>query len=310
MQASKGSVGYSRSLFYILVAVSLLSIMTALIKAVGSRYPIGQVVFFRSFFALLLLIPLLPRNGGFAAFETTRPFGHLMRSTAGILGIFCFFGAVGFMPLADVMAVGYTAPLFMTALAGPLLRERAGVARWIAVLLGLGGMLLIVQPGIGIFSVGALLAIGGAVFAALAMISIRHLGERERGFTIVLYFALACTVTSAITLPFGATWPTPVDFGLLIAIGLLGGTAQLLVTRAYQMAPVSVLAPLEYTAILWAIALGVIFWGEIPSAIALVGACGIVAANLLVVFGDGSSRGVGREPRVVESPVSKGVPSG
>ena len=179
-------------------------------------------------------------------------------------------------------ALGFAAPLLTTALAGPLLGERIGLWRWGAIALGFAGVLFVVQPGSISFSWGAPLALSGAFCAAVAMLSIRRLGGTERGLTVALYYQFLCAAVGGFSLLFHATMPTAHELLALSGIGILGGLAQLLMTRAYMTAPASFVAPFEYTAILWSIGLGLLIWGEVPSSPVYLGACLVVVAGIIV----------------------------
>lgn len=254
--------------------------MSALVKLVGDRYPTGEIVFFRGTFALVVLLALVPFQGGAAVFRPARPLGLLLRSLAGLSGMALTFAALPLLPLADAAAIGFMAPLLTTALAGPLLGEPVGLRRWLAVGVGLLGVLLVLRPGYGVMSVGALLALGAAFFGALAMLAIRHLGHAERGLTVALYYTLLTVIVGASTLPFGGIVPDVPDFALLAGVGLLGGVGQILLTKAYRSAPASFVAPFEYTAMIWSVALGYLLWGDLPGPLVLAGAALVVAAGL------------------------------
>jgi drug/metabolite transporter (DMT)-like permease len=146
----------------LVVATGLYGGMGALVKLMGERYSIGELVFYRGFFATLVLLALAPGRGGWGVFRTSRPAGHAMRALAGLGGMSLTFAAITLLPLAEAAALGFAAPLLTTALAGPLLGERVGPWRWAAIAIGLGGVLIIVQPGSSAFSWGAPLALAGA----------------------------------------------------------------------------------------------------------------------------------------------------
>ncbi|MGD9509875.1 MAG: DMT family transporter [Geminicoccaceae bacterium] len=215
--------------------------------------------------------------------RTSRPLGHALRSLAGLTAMACSFAVLGLLPLAEATALGFTAPLLTAALAIPLLGERVSRRRWLALLLGLAGVLVIVRPGTATFSWGALLGVAGALFVALAMLSIRRLGGTERGLTVALYFQFACTLAGAVSLLFVRHPPGAADLVALVTIGLLGGLAQVLMTRAYMSGPVSWIAPFEYSAILWSALLGFLFWGELPGPALILGAVLVIGAGLMVM---------------------------
>lgn len=277
---------------YKVLATGLFAGMSALIKFVGGDYPVGQVAFARSLFALVPVFLLIRWNGGLAALRTTRPGAHLMRSVSGFAAMMLSFGGLALLPLADATALGFLAPLLTTAFAALLLGERVRVYRWTAVFVGFGGMLLMVQPQgesagpivLGILPLGVVLALSATVFTALAMISIRRMANTEPSITIVFWFTLTCTVFAGLTLPFAHVVPTPRDAMLLVAIGLLGGFAQVLLTASYRLAPASTLAPFDYTALLWALIIGYVVFGDVPDPLVLGGAGIVIGSGIFIIL--------------------------
>ncbi len=272
-----------RGILLKLAAVTVFSIMDMTVKWLSARYPTIQIIFCRSLFAFVPLGFFLWRNGGLALLKTQRPVGHLVRASIGAVALYCFFWSFGHMPLADVVAIGFGAPICMTALSVWLLGERVGIRRWSAVAVGFIGVLLMVRPGANAFEAAALVALLGTILYSLGIILVRKLSETERSGTIVFYFTLGATVVFGAAAP--AVWVTPVgwDIALLIVIGLLGGVGHLLITRAYQLAPIAVAAPFDYLAILWATGFGFLIWGEVPGWMTIAGAAIVVASGLYIL---------------------------
>jgi drug/metabolite transporter (DMT)-like permease len=268
----------------LVAAAGLFAVMGALVKLVGDRYPLGQIVFFRGAFALVVLLALVPFQGGVAVFRPARPAGLVARALAGLTAMTLIFAALPHLPLAEAAALGFTTPLLTTALAGPLLGEMVGLRRWLAVLIGFLGVLLVVQPGGAAFNWAALLALSGAFFGALAMLAIRHLGKTERALTVALSYTLITAIFGALTLPFSAAMPDPGDFVLLASIGLVGGFGQICLTHAYRSAAASFVAPFEYTALIWSTGLGLLLFGHLPGPAVLFGAALVVAAGLIILL--------------------------
>ncbi len=266
-----------------LIAVSVFSVMDMLVKWMSARYPTVQIIFCRSLFAFLPLSFFLWQNGGLALLRTRRPFGHLARSGIGACALFCFFWAFKELPLADVVAIGFSAPLFLTALSAWLLGERVGIRRWTAVSVGFIGVLIMVQPGPGSFQPGAMVALLGAVLYASGIILVRKLSETEASGTIVFYFTLGATVVFGAMLP--AVWmaPSASDWILFVTIGCLGGVGHLLITRAYQLSPVSIIAPFDYLAILWATGFGWFIWHDMPTWTTVLGALIVIGTGLYIL---------------------------
>jgi drug/metabolite transporter (DMT)-like permease len=279
-----------RGILFISLSVLLFSCMDALIKWLATDYPLGQLIFFRNCFAFLPLAPFLYRAGGVATLRTSRLGGHMVRGLAGLAAMACTFLAFALLPLADAVALTLSGPLFLTALSVPLLGERVGVRRWSAVVVGFAGVLVMTRPGAGVFEPAALLAIAGAVLYALAMISIRRLSTTEPPTTIVFYFTLIAMIVSGFSLPFQWTTPDFVDFLLLVALGLLGGSAQLAMTQAFRLAPVALIAPFEYTALIFAMGFGWLFWRDVPDVYLLAGAALVIGSGLYILHREAKLR--------------------
>ena len=258
----------------------------ALVKYCSGRgVPVLEIVFFRNAFAFIQVGVFIFSGRGLSVLRTSRPLGHLTRSAVGLTAMVCSFSATGLLPLTQSTALGFTSPLFMTALSALILKETVGLHRWIAVAVGFVGVLIMVQPGAaGAFSFGTVLGLVGAVGAAGAMIAIREIGQTEPGPTIVFYFTLAGTLLGLASAPFGWVMPSPAVFGLLVAAGLLGGTGQLLLTGAVRLAPVAVIAPFDYSQLLWAGLIGYLVWGERPHGHTIVGALVVAASGLYILW--------------------------
>jgi drug/metabolite transporter (DMT)-like permease len=262
-------------------AMALFAVMSALVKWCGGHgVPVFQMIFFRNAFAFVPLGLYIWRTTGPRVLITRRPLGHLARASVGLIGMSCSFTALQYLPLTAATAFSFAAPLFMTALSAPILKERVGPHRWGAVVVGFLGVLIMIRPDPGKMNlIGSGFALFGAVAAAGAMVTIREIGKTERGATIVFYFTLGGALMGLASLPFGWVMPSPQILGLLILMGLIGGVGQLLMTEALRVAPVGVVAPFDYIQLLWASVIGFGVWGEIPETLTLAGA--------LVVAGSG-----------------------
>jgi drug/metabolite transporter (DMT)-like permease len=278
---------------FMVLAVALFAVMEAGVKWLVNGYPLAEVMFFRMAFALVPLAPFLLRAGGLKTLRTRRPFGHLLRAVIGILAVGCFFYAFKTMPLADVTAVSFAAPLAMTALSVPLLKERVGRRRWAAVAVGFVGVLLIAPPGPALLRPDVLVLLAGTFLYACAMIAMRSLGRTESSVTIVFYFSLTVTAATGATLPWLWVTPPPGDALILAATGAVGGVAQLCLTQAVRLAPVSVVAPFDYVHIVFSAGLGFLVFGDVPAANVAGGAAVLIASGLYVLY---------REARVRRGP--------
>jgi drug/metabolite transporter (DMT)-like permease len=292
-----------RGIFLMVLSVFLFSSMDAMIKWASHDYPTGQIVFFRNFIAFVPVLLFLWRVDRSLSLRTGRLGGHLIRGVVGVGSMFFFFLALGLLPLADAIALGMSGPIFLTALSVPLLRERVGIRRWTAVLVGFAGVLIMVRPGSGVFQPAALTAIAGAFFYALAMVSIRHLSRSEPAGAIVFYFTLFATAAGLLTLPLALlapawidrwAWPDATGWLALIGIGLIGGVAQLTLTYAFKLAPVAVIAPFEYGALVFGVTLGFLIWNEVPDRYIIIGAVIVVASGLYILYRETKLRRLAR----------------
>ncbi|MFZ9132780.1 MAG: DMT family transporter [Gemmobacter sp.] len=278
------------------VSVVIFIVMASLIKAVGGRVPPGEVVFFRSFFALpvilvwLALLRELP-----AGLRTRNPLGHFWRGFAGTTAMGLGFAGLALLPLPEVTAIGYAAPLLTVVFAAMFLGEQVRAFRLVAVAVGLLGVLIVLSPRLGTFggasdaeslraTLGVVVVLGSTVFNALAQIFVRKLVATERTATIVFYFSLTASGLALLTLPFGWVVPSVHDGALLILAGLLGGVGQIFLTASYREADASVVAPFEYVSILFALAIGYAVFSEVPTPTMLAGAGIVIAAGIAIIW--------------------------
>lgn len=272
-----------RGIGLMVLAVLLFSTMDMLVKLAAERFPINELLFVRNFFAFGPVLWVVARNGGAAAIRTRNYRGHIIRSLTGMAAMGFFFASYRALPLGEAVALGSAGTIFMTALSVPLLGERVGPRRWTAVGVGFLGVLVMTRPGFGVFDPGALLALGGAVSYAVAMIAIRRLGRSEGNIAIVFHFTLILTVVSALTLPFSFVMPRLAEWPLLVSIGLIGGCAQFAMTAAFRAAPIGLIAPFDYLALVFATGFGFFIWGDVPDAFLIAGAAVVVASGLYIL---------------------------
>jgi drug/metabolite transporter (DMT)-like permease len=278
-----------------LASALLFALMQALVRYVGDIVPLGQVVFFRSLFAVLPVIVIFAwRRELAAAVRTKRPFGHLGRGMLAVVGMFLNFAALARLPLVEATAISFATPLVTVAFAAWFLGERVRIFRWSAVVIGFLGVIVMLWPHLNAASVvaaasvsttvGALCALGGAFTNAGSVIQTRRLTDSETTSSIVLYFSLFCALAGLLTYPFGWHSPTWPQLAALIGIGLLGGCAHLLLTESYRFAPASVIAPFDYSMMIWAFLLGYAIFGELPTIYVFIGSAIVAAAGLLVIW--------------------------
>ena len=275
-------------------AVILFISMASLIKATTAHVPAGEAVFFRSLLALpVILVWLWARGDLRTGLKVKSRMGHFWRGFVGTAAMGMMFAALGMLPLPEVTAIGYAAPLLTVVFAAMFLGEEVRVFRIGAVALGLVGVMVVVSPRLSTLSgptmqtteaFGAMLVLMGATLAALAQIYIRKLVQTEQTSAIVFYFSITSTGLSLLTLPFGWVMPTMSEFGLLVGAGLIGGLAQIFLTSAYRFADASVVAPFDYASMIFALGIGYVFFGEVPTQQMLFGASLVILAGVLIIW--------------------------
>jgi drug/metabolite transporter (DMT)-like permease len=278
-----------------LISALLFAMMSALVRQLGDVAPVGQMVFFRSAFAILPLAVVYALRGELmTAVRTGRPFGQLGRGLLSVGGMFSNFSALTRLPLADATAISFASPLITVALAAIVLKERVRIFRWSAVMVGFLGVIVMLVPHFDPAHYAGIAGAtppprppvggGGAVCNAGTVIQTRRLTQSETTSSIVFYFSLICAIAGALTLPFAWHTPTMPQLAALIALGIIGGFAHIILTESYRFAPASVVAPFDYTAMLWALLLGWWVFGELPPPLVYVGAAIVAGAGLVVIW--------------------------
>jgi len=273
------------------VGVACLCVNDALAKTLTSAYSPLQIQFLRNLIALPFAILIAYRMGGAAALRSHRPLAHLFRGALWIGATFLFFTSLKYLGLAEATALVFVAPLFITALSALIFREHVGWRRWLAVLVGFLGVLIAVRPGTAAFQTVSLLPIATALVYAFLMLSARWVDARESVWTLLLYMTGTGAAISLFIVPF--VW-IPVrleDLWLFGAVAIFGTAGMTMMTQAFRLAPAVVVAPLDYTSILWATLLGWMFWSEIPDALTFVGAAVIVASGVFIIWRENRAGG-------------------
>jgi drug/metabolite transporter (DMT)-like permease len=280
------------AILIMVAAVAMLVAMNTLVKIIGPDYHAFQIAFLRNVVAAVVLIPFVLKSGGMAVLRTRRPGLQLIRSISGLTGVCCIFFAVQRLPVAEVMVISQAVPLFVTALAVPLLAEKVGWRRWSAAALGFVGVLLALGP-VGEVSVAALIAVLGTALWSITILTVRKLGATDSPAATTFYYMVFGTLAAGLVQPWVWRAP-PADLWLLFAgAGILGAIAQLLIAHALRIGEASVVSPFNYTAIVWGIAIDLAIWGAYPSVWTLAGAAVITAAGLYIFR---------REARTIASP--------
>lgn len=274
-------------------SVAFLVSMSALIKLIGDGVPVGQVIFFRAFFAILPVLLYLAYRGELEdAYKTSRPLRHIARSFIGCCGMGLGFYGLTKLPLHDVVALRHATPLFAVMFAAFLLGEKVRVYRWAAVAAGLSGVLIISWPSITLFEqsvnrgilFGVIATIVSTMFAALASILIRTLVTTEKSPTIVIYFSTMASLFAAMTAVLGWVSLDVYNAAIMVSAGIVGGVGQILMTECYRHAPVSTVAPFDYTSIVFGIVLGFLLFGDLPSAHMLWGTAIVAGAGIFIIY--------------------------
>ena len=279
---------------YKVLSIAIFMAMASCIKIAADHVPPGEAVFFRSLFAIpVILFWLAWRHDLADGLKTKNPLGHVWRGLVGTTAMGLGFAALGLLPLPEVTAIGYAAPILTVILAAMFLGERIRIFRLSAVALGLVGVVIVLSPRLTIISgnavettqaLGAMLMLLGAVFMALAQVFVRKLVNTEGTPAIVFYFSVSATILSLFTIPFGWVIPTWQETVLLIAAGLLGGVGQICLTTSYRYAETSVIAPFEYTSIILAVIVGYWIFDEIPTSTTLAGVALVVVAGIVIIY--------------------------
>lgn len=276
-------------------SVVVFTLMAALIKTTsqaGMDVPPGQQVFFRSLFAIpVILLWLAWRRELGVGLSTQRPLGHFYRGVVGTAAMGLGFWGLALLPLPEVTAIGYAAPLLTVIFAAMFLGEDVRAFRLGMVGLGLAGVVIVLSPRFTAgaqmdlrHSLGAMVTLTGAACTGLAMIFVRKLVQEERTSAIVFWFSVTSTVLGLATLPFGWVLPDAKTTALLVSIGLLGGVGQILLTSAYRYADASLVAPFEYVSMILSLALGWFVFAEAPTATMLIGAALVITAGILIIW--------------------------
>jgi drug/metabolite transporter (DMT)-like permease len=282
-----------RGILLKIASVCVLVGMASLIKATAGHVPPGEAVFFRSFFAIpVIVVWLAMRRELHLGVRANNPLGHFWRGLIGTISMGLGFAGLGLLPLPEVTAIGYASPLLVVIFAAMFLNEKVGIYRLGAVALGMAGVLIVLSPRLTMGAsgadareaLGAMVVLGAAFFASLAQVFVRKLVATESTATIVFWFSVTASALSTVTIFWGWVIPAPREAIFLIIAGLLGGVGQILLTSSYRLADASVIAPFEYTSMILAIGVGFFVFGEVPTTVMLLGASIIIAAGVIIIL--------------------------
>ena len=257
------------------------SLMDVIVKW-SVDYPVGQVLFFRGFFGIIFYFFIIPRERLHDFYKTKRPGLHSLRCIAGLIAIIAIFIALRKLPLATVVSISFAAPIFTTIFSIFLLSEKVGVYRWLAVLVGFIGILIITEPGISNLNIYYIFPIIFCLGLSYVAITLRQLSSTEPVWLISLFFSIAITLLSFVTLPFGWVMPSFNHFLILSLVGIFGGVSNLWLSQSYKYSEVSLVTPLKYLTLVFAIIFGYFIWDEIPTIKTLIGAFLVIISTLII----------------------------
>ena len=275
---SKNQLGF----FYMFISVCAFSLMDVIVKW-SDDYPVGQVLFFRGFCGIIPILFLIPKDRYFDFYKTTRPFLHFKRCLAGLIALVSIFIALRNLPLATVVSITFAAPIFTTIFSIFLLNEKVGFYRWLAVLVGFVGIIIISEPGFSSLNLYYIYPIIFCLGLSYVAIAIRKLSSTEPVSLISFFFSFSIMLLSFLS--FYQNWilPSLIDLFLLSLIGILGGLANLWLSQSYKLSEVSLVTPLKYLALVFAIIFGYFIWDEVPTFKTLLGA-GLVILSSFIIF--------------------------
>jgi len=277
-------------ILYMVGATIVFAASSAVSKWLVASYPIGEVLFTRTAVALVTCALFIMPQTGLAVFRTQRLPHHVMRSVSQGCSQTFLLIAFSLMPLAGAIAINFSAPLLTALISAVLLKETVGPARWLALLVGFCGVLIVTNPGMGTFQIGALFALANAVLYGSVTAGVRGMTATESAETLILYQLALLTALFALLLPLGWTSPTPADTAWIVFNGVSNAVGQYWWTRALHLAPASAVAPFNYLSLVWAIILGFAVWGDVPTVSLVIGSGVVVASGLFLLWRETNAR--------------------
>jgi drug/metabolite transporter (DMT)-like permease len=245
-------------------------------------YPVGQVLFFRGFCGIIPILFLIPKDRYFNFYKTTRPFLHFKRCLAGLIALVSIFVALRNLPLATVVSISFAAPIFITIFSIFLLKEKVGLYRWLAVLVGFVGIIFITEPGFSSLNLYYIYPIIFCLGLSYVAIAIRKLSSTEPAWLISFFFSFSIMLLSFLSFYQGWILPSLIDLFLLSMVGILGGLANLWLSQSYKYSEVSLVSPLKYLGLVFAIIFGYFIWNEIPTSKTLLGALLVIVSSIII----------------------------
>tara|TARA_B110000902_G_scaffold260607_1_gene333868 strand:- start:58 stop:942 length:885 start_codon:yes stop_codon:yes gene_type:complete len=268
--------------FYFLISVIFFSVMEILVKFLSSSYPIGELVFFRGFFGLLPIIFIMPKKKFFQNFKTKKIKLHIFRTITGCFALISIFFGLKYLPLADAISITFAAPIFATIFSIFFLKEIVGKKRWFAVLIGFLGILIILKPGTSLFSIYSIFPILFCVGFAASASLIRILSKTDKNYLISFYYTAGLTLISLFLDPLSWKIPLFKDCLLLISIGIIGSLGNIIITEAYRKSEISLITPIKYLNLIFAIVFGYYLFNEVPEYSTLIGSVFIIVSTVII----------------------------
>ena len=267
---------------YFLISVFLFSTMEIFVKLLSYDYPTGEIVFARGLFGIIPILFIIPKKNFFENFKTKNIKLHLFRTLTGCFALVSIFIGIKYLPLADAIAITFAAPLFATFFSILFLNEIVGKKRWFAILIGFVGILIVLKPGTSLFSIYSIFPIFFCIGFAASATAIKILSRTDKNYLIAFYYTIGLTIVSFFLNPFDWKIPNIRDFIIFFLIGITGSLGNIIITEAYRKAEVSLITPIKYLNLIFAIIFGFILFSEIPSILTIVGSLFIVISTIII----------------------------
>jgi len=268
---------------YMALAGFLVALMHVLVREISKNVHPIEIAFFRNVTGFVMLLPFLLRQDR-THWKSKQPKLQLFRAVIGACALMSWFTCLSMLPVADATAISFVTVLFVTVGAALFLGEKVGIRRWAAIIVGFVGTLIIIRPGSGIFGAGALVALGSTVFWATALLCVKVLSRTDSSVTMVFYANVYFTVFSFIPALFFWTWPTPEQLGLMVVVGVMATLGHLCMATALRTTEATIVAPVDYTRMLWAAGVGYMVFGEFPDVWTWVGGTVIFLSTVYITY--------------------------
>jgi drug/metabolite transporter (DMT)-like permease len=277
-------------ILWMIGATVLLAVAAAIAKWQTEFYPVGEVMFIRSLSGLIVCAALILPMSGLAVFATKRRGAHIARGVSQAVSQTFTVIAVSLMPLAGAVAISFSAPLWAALLSILWLKERAGPVRWMVLLTGFSGVIIVTNPGVDAFQIGALFALGNAIMYGSVTVAVRGMTATETPNTLLMWQMVTMTLCHSVLLLFGFRWPTAADAAMMAFGGIANAGAQYAWTKALLLAPTSAVSPFYYLMLVWAMVIGFVVWGDVPTAALLAGSAIVIASGMFLLWHEAQRR--------------------